>query len=73
MKTQAQLIETLEDLVDRNGLYAVTAALELVCHEKAEHFAANWQDDVGAKRWTRAAQAFYQTHKRLAGIQGLPT
>lgn len=71
MTTQAELIETLERLVDANGLYAVTAALELMCHEKAEHCAVNWQDTSIAKRWTRAAQAFYQTHKRLACIQGL--
>ena len=68
---QQKLIETLEKLVDSEGLYAVTSALELLCHEKAEHLITNWQDARSAKNWTRAASTFYAAHKRLERIQGI--
>ena len=67
--TQAELVNTIETLVDREGLYAVTAALELMCHEKSEHLICNWQDKPASKRWTQAAKAFYNAHKRLEQIQ----
>ena len=67
--TQAQLVEALEALVDANGLYSVTQCLHLVCLEKAEHLQINWQDSVAAKRWERAAKAFYNAHAKLEQIQ----
>jgi hypothetical protein len=54
MKTQAELVTEIEQLVDHASLSDVIAALALVCHEKAEHLLCNWQDKITAKVWDRA-------------------
>lgn len=69
MSTQSQIIETLEKLIDAHGLYEVSACLELLCYEKAEHLRTNWQDIPAAKRWERAAKVFYAAHHKLEKIQ----
>lgn len=55
--TQAQRVEALEALVDSETLQDVLIALHLVCIEKAEHIAIEWQDKATAKVWERAANA----------------
>jgi hypothetical protein len=45
----------LEGIVDRAGLRNVLFALEHICHAKAQHLEANWQDATSAKVWTRNA------------------
>ena len=45
------LMNTLEDLIDQNGLDTVMSGLEDVCRAKADHVAANWQDEELARRW----------------------
>jgi hypothetical protein len=54
MKTQAQLIEAVEALVDENDLASVLLALARMCNEKAEHLSF-WQDNITARVWDRAA------------------
>lgn len=56
MKTQAQLIEALEELVDASDLSTVILSLARMCNEKAEHLRCNWQDEITAKVWDRAAR-----------------
>lgn len=41
----------LEDLVDDYTVLEVLNALVDICHEKSEHFEANWQDKSGAHYW----------------------
>lgn len=43
--------EQLEAMIDRHGLLHVLTGLGLVCHEKADHIRANWQDKVTARAW----------------------
>jgi hypothetical protein len=43
----------LEGILDRAGLRNVLYALEHICHAKAQHLEANWQDTVSAKVWWR--------------------
>jgi hypothetical protein len=49
---------TLEAIVDRQGLHSVVELLAIVCGEKAEHIAVNWQDAGLAKQWDKAGQLF---------------
>lgn len=44
---------TLETLIDRNGLAAVLSALSQICSDKAEHLRSNWQDEASAKEWDK--------------------
>lgn len=56
MKTQEQLILAVETLVDENSLADVLLALARMCNEKAEHLESNWQDEITARVWDRAAR-----------------
>ena len=47
-----ELENVLETLIDRNTLATVFEAIANVCHGKAEHLKANWQDSWGEKAWT---------------------
>jgi hypothetical protein len=47
------LTNQLEDLIDQHGLSAVMDALADVCRAKADHVAANWQDETLALRWEK--------------------
>lgn len=67
--TQGELILALEALVDANGLYDVTSALELLCYEKAEHVQSSWQDKEATKRWNNAGKVFRTAYVRLEKIQ----
>jgi hypothetical protein len=56
MSTAKEMGETLERLVDENGLAVVLEALAAICHEKAEHVQSNWQDTGLAKCWKSAGR-----------------
>jgi hypothetical protein len=51
-----QAMETLERMVDSYSLAAVVQAIGIICYEKADHVAENWQDEQLAKDWHRDAQ-----------------
>lgn len=48
--------DRLEEMIDRTSLGAVLGSLTIVCLEKAEHIASNWQDDGLATEWARSAR-----------------
>jgi hypothetical protein len=51
-----QAIQTaLEVLVDMIGVRSTLDLLAEVCHDKAEHIRANWQDKHTTAAWTQAA------------------
>lgn len=52
--TAHQFFELCEAFVDANGLPAALQELANVCHTKAEHLRANWQDKALAKTWDKA-------------------
>ena len=55
MKTQAQLILAVEELVDDTDLASVLLAMARMCNEKAEHLSIDCQDKLTARVWGRAA------------------
>jgi len=55
--THAEMMATLEEMVDRIGLTETLATLGLICHEKADHIRHNWQDKEAAKPWRRMGQS----------------
>jgi hypothetical protein len=55
-KQMADLLERLEIEVDRCGIREVIETLAIVCDQKSEHVAANWQDNQMAKTWNKWAR-----------------
>lgn len=51
----AEAYDTLEALVDKNGVATVLACLRQVCLDKAEHSWTNWQDQTLSNVWTQLA------------------
>jgi hypothetical protein len=45
----------VEDLIDRLTLRGLLDLVAQVCHEKADHLRANWQDEDAGKAWMRAS------------------
>lgn len=56
MDPKQDLVQEIEKHVDAHGLLHVLTALELMCHEKADHIRTNWQDNATAKVWERDGQ-----------------
>jgi hypothetical protein len=54
-----ELQNRLEALIDQATLERVLAAISLVCADKAEHIATNWQDKNLAKAWARVGKAVF--------------
>lgn len=50
-----ELRDTLEQLIDSNGLRTVLRVISEVCSLKEEHIQTNWQDDAHAKLWRKVA------------------
>lgn len=46
-------LETLEQIVDRNGIADVLHMLAEICGEKSAHVAVNWQDMGLSRAWER--------------------
>lgn len=49
------LVEILEELVDKEKIENITQALSQVCLDKAKHIDRYWGDKEGAKQWERVA------------------
>lgn len=64
--------DQLERLVDMCGLALVLDKLAEVCDAKAEHLAANWQDETSAAAWRRAALLIGRVAERDAISQVTP-
>ena len=56
----------LEGILDRAGLRNVLFALEHICHAKASHLEANWQDLKSAKVWSRNGRLCGTTASKVA-------
>ena len=61
--TEAML--QLEAMVDTVALRNVLYALVHICHEKADHIDANWQDYHLAEAWTREALRLQKAADRV--------
>lgn len=61
-----QLVNQLEQLIDREGMGNVLAALVDVCQEKAAHLAENWQDDKLAKQWEKTGNELNKCSAKLS-------
>ena len=60
-----QAATDLELLVDGFGMEGVVSMLAVICREKAEHIASNWQDAALARAWERNALAMQSTAGRV--------
>jgi len=54
--TQQELIDAIEPLMDASSLSDMLLAIARVCNEKAEHLRCNWQDEISARVWDKAAK-----------------
>jgi Ran GTPase-activating protein (RanGAP) involved in mRNA processing and transport len=55
MTVQQRIKEELELAMDTLGFEALMYKLAEICHDKAEHFAANWQDRYSARQYDKLA------------------
>lgn len=60
--------ETLEGLIDSYSLASVLETLETICHDKAEHLRANWQDEGQARLWGSAAAKLLLCNSEIANM-----
>lgn len=65
MKTERELIEALETLVDGSSLAQVVDALASVTNLKAVHIVENWQDNSAATPWDKARVTLYKAGERI--------
>jgi hypothetical protein len=68
MDTPMTRKDALESLIDQSTLPEVLADLAHVCGEKAEHLRANWQDEVTARQWEKAADCIDKAAARIMGL-----
>lgn len=59
------LTAALEALVDAHSVRAVLCDLAAICWEKAQHLRVNWQDEVSAKAFERAASICTQAQIKI--------
>lgn len=55
MANIATLKADMEKAIDDMSVSIVLQALAEICHEKAEHVRAEWQDETTARWWERKA------------------
>ena len=61
-----ELIEKLEELVDRSDLSRVLLNLSEICMLKAEHIETNWQDKRAAAKWLYASGQISAVEERIS-------
>lgn len=64
-RTDEQLAELLEPLVDANSMRAIVEALSEIAYDKAEHITHAWQDHRTARPWGQAGQVLTAAAARL--------
>lgn len=70
--TEEEFRQHAETYIDMAGLDNAIAALAEVCHLKAEHVRAAWQDEVMARDWVGCANVLmgaeaYPVVRRVSG------
>jgi len=60
----SEMVEALEDLVDKHGVVQIMLGLVHITDEKAEHIESDWQDLVLADAWRKVSDALIS--KRLS-------
>jgi hypothetical protein len=70
MTLSPELIETLENIIDKTTLEDVLDALGEICHGKADHIRSNWQDDATAHAWEVVASRIEKA-AASAGVRGV--
>jgi hypothetical protein len=68
---EGQTLEmALEQILDQSRLTDVLNALAAICHGKAEHLRANWQDAGAGRAWDRAADRLAElaTNPRIVEV-----
>ncbi|MFH7023830.1 MAG: hypothetical protein ACHBN1_00020 [Heteroscytonema crispum UTEX LB 1556] len=55
-----EYMNALEAFVDQLTLATVLEMLERICHKKAENLRNDWNDEISAKLWDKAARQIEQ-------------
>jgi hypothetical protein len=58
-------MDYLERTIDAYGIRQVLNVIQMICGEKAEHVAVNWQDTTLAKRWEDLAHSLGALNSKL--------
>jgi hypothetical protein len=58
-------MDYLEHTIDAYGIRQVLNVIQMICGEKAEHVATNWQDTTLAKRWEDLAHSLSVVNSKL--------
>ena len=58
-------MDYLEHAIDAYGIRQVLNVIQMICGEKAEHVAVNWQDTTLAKRWEDLAHSLSVVNSKL--------
>ena len=53
--------ESIERMIDQYGLPNFLFAVSVICTEKAEHLAVNWQAPHSASVWTKISEKIEKT------------
>jgi len=62
------VFNTLEGIVDKEGLAVTLNLLAKICSEKSEHIHHSWQDEDLARCWDRAAGLLYKLESEINKI-----
>ena len=54
----SEMLETIENIIDRVGVDELIEMLEMICNEKADHLRVNLRDPQSAKSWEKQGDAF---------------
>ena len=57
--------EKLESMVDEHYLHTVISVLAIICFEKEDHLAVDWQDEKSAEVWQKRGKLLLQFAKML--------
>ena len=66
--TMQEYQDAVEAMVDKGGIRGLLAALEAVCHEKAEHLASAWQDEAGQRAWRKVAKTVEKANMQATDL-----
>jgi len=58
-------LKQIEEIVDAYGIRTFLNVIQMICGEKAEHVAVNWQDTTTAKRWEDLAASLGKINSEL--------
>lgn len=65
MSIPSDAADVIEQTIDATSLARLLEIVAEICHEKAEHLRANWQDNASAQPWLRDAAKLQKLAAKL--------